>query len=501
MYQKGAVKQTMWAGDQTQYPYHPRDRGRRGKENQPFVGRRQKHSARVEPHRYQQQWATNNQGDGTIGSSSSNGQTVWVPTGEFSSGRQTVAKEPADSVVAHSVSMINTGRIEAVAVQSAEGTSATAASSMVGNHQPQQSQQLDQQLTSGSDTHVAAVTIGDVPIGKRCDQVLEGTETKEETRTHLAKFFDGQRPDAKIDCVLGELVESVLRVSHKESQKHFPTLPRLCAKLRTAERESILHWLIQACDIMGFHEGVLYSTVLTLDRYCALTSEPLKLADVQTVLMAVICTVIKTCAVQDEILESMSLKDLLVHLCRQQVPFNDILVTEHRVLRTLRFQISTPTPLDFLDALSSPFSQVRPQEEGLPPLAPRRVADFIIRLSLFDATLHYRRPHCILAAAALCVAICALDADVGTAANIISPLMEDLVRVCPDVPDAASCVNSCSMDLHMLWREFAAAPTAPNSGLLRMFGDSDVHRATLLHPPATIAVEAILLSRRAARLA
>jgi len=82
------------------------------------------------------------------------------------------------------------------------------------------------------------------------------------------------KPDEHIDSLLGDLVHDFMQNSHKESQRHLPTPEQLAASLGLSQRESIIEWLVQACDIMRLHDGVLLSTVLMLDRYCASAREP-----------------------------------------------------------------------------------------------------------------------------------------------------------------------------------------------------------------------------------
>jgi len=285
----------------------------------------------------------------------------------------------------------------------------------------------------------------------------------------------GYCPEDQIDLVLGELVDSFLHSCHQESQRHLPSAADLHARLSSGQRESILVWLVQACDIMRFHEAVLYSTVLTLDRYCAASQEPLPMDRMQKVLMAVICTVLKTCAVADEI--CMPLRDLLVHLCRRQVLFEDILAMEHQVLKALRFQVSTPSALDFLDALCVPLLAGE-SPEGSPI---RCLANFLLQLSLFNAPLHYRRPHAILAAGAIYVAICSFQA----ARVWLGSLLNDVATACPDITDVCSQVVACAGELHTMWISFASVPGTQVPCVLHKFASRRLHEAVLLSPTTT----------------
>lgn len=156
-----------------------------------------------------------------------------------------------------------------------------------------------------------------------------------------------------MDATVLDVASSVLQWSHVSSQQHLPSGDGLAQRLAgaTVDREAILTWLVQACDIMHFQENILASTVLTLDRYCWVAQEQLSMDCIQKVLMAVLCVVLKVISVQDEICQSMPLRGLLRHLCREQVPLEQILQYEQRVLRALKFEVSTPSALEFLDTL------------------------------------------------------------------------------------------------------------------------------------------------------
>jgi len=284
-------------------------------------------------------------------------------------------------------------------------------------------------------------------------------------------------PEEEIDAVLGDLVDDVLRSCHKESQRHLPLVSDLLVRLGRLERDRILEWLVQACDIMRFPEEVLFSAVLTLDRCCARAREPLPMDRMQKVLMAVVCTVIKTCAVADEIYNIMPLRDLLVHLSRSQVPYEEILVMEHQVLETLHFQVSTPSPLDFLDALCVPIVATREPLESSPP---RCLASFLLQLSMFNAALHYRYPHAILATSAIYVALCGLQSS----PMLRQALLSDVATACPEVLDLHDAVYICAMELHNLWIEFAATQGNEFPCLLQKFSERRLHAAVLFAPPA-----------------
>jgi hypothetical protein len=275
--------------------------------------------------------------------------------------------------------------------------------------------------------------------------------------------------------VLGDLVDGFLQNSHKEAQRYSPAPEDVMAHLGSTQRESIIEWLVQACDIMRLQDGVLYSTVLMLDRYCACAREPLPMERMHKVLMAVICTVLKTCTVSDDV--CMPLRDLLLHLCRRQVCLEEILSMEHRVLQTLQFAgLSAPTPLDFLDAYCAPLLAAGETTEAC---MPRCLANFLVQLSFFDAALHYRHPHAILAAGCVYVALCGLRVP----NSVHHALLHDVSAVCPEMLDAPARVVACAAEVHNLWLEFATTQGNRVPCLLQKFTGS---RVLILTPPATL---------------
>merc|ERR1719162_638022 len=176
----------------------------------------------------------------------------------------------------------------------------------------------------------------------------------------------------------------------------------------------------------------------------------------------------------------MPLRDLLTHLCRGQVSFEEILSMEHRVLLALQFSgLSTPTPLDFLDAFCMPlFAHAEAAERDMT----RDLANFLIQLSLFHAAIHYRQPHAILGASGLYVALCSLR--VPHAAH--HTLLHDVEAVCPEIHDVPARISACATELHGLWLEFAESQGQRVPCLLRKFSGSRLHQALVLGPPAAL---------------
>jgi len=300
--------------------------------------------------------------------------------------------------------------------------------------------------------------------------------------SHVAMAFEAKRdtcrgrPEEQCDAGLSDVVDSVLLSCHAESSRRMPASEDVLAKLCGHDREMILTWLVQACDRMRFHESIFFSTVLMLDRYCAAVRETLSMDGMQMVLMAVMCTVMKTCTVTDEM--TVPLRDQLLHLGRHQLAFDDILRMEHRVLQTLRFNVTVPTVLEFLDALAMPLLA---PGESLESSHVRCVANFLIQLSTFDAPLHYRRQHMVLAAAALYLALCSTQAH----PTLYGVLIQDVATVCLEVEDMPELVTTTAVELHSLWVDYATTAGDGFNSLMRKFGGSQM---LLLSPPLASAI-------------
>lgn len=291
----------------------------------------------------------------------------------------------------------------------------------------------------------------------------------------------GLCPEEDIDGVLADLVDSFLLSSHRISVQQLPEPKHLASKILGIEREAVLHWLVQACDIMNFHENILYTTVLILDRYCVADGVMLSMDRIQNILMAALCTVIKVCAVQDELgfddPHDRSLREILAHLCHGQVSFTDILHAEYEVLKALDFKVSTPSALDFLDILSTPLSS---PSESLDACVPRSLADFLLQLSLFNISIHYQYPHAILAAAALHVALVTL----GASPELIQSLMAGVASTGLDMQFAMVRIVECAYQLHGLWIDFALSKGTTVPSLMKKLCRGKWNQEMFLHPPA-----------------
>ncbi|CAJ1422287.1 unnamed protein product, partial [Effrenium voratum] len=289
----------------------------------------------------------------------------------------------------------------------------------------------------------------------------------------LSRFFASQHtaslPEDRVQASLADLADSACRSLHQTSQKHNPCARQLLEGWPQADRQETLTWMAQAFDVMNFPEGFFFDTALLLDRYYAgLPKEDQTIEESQRTLLAAVCMAIKTGSTADN---QVPLRQVVTHLGHDEVPFEDVTAAELGILRKLRFDVGTPTPRDFLQALS-----VRLKSK---PVECQSLAEFLLQLSLADPALHYRYPHALLAAAALLLALSCAGANSTTHAIVL----EDLV-LCEDLD--SSMLAQCSRELHSLWTLSCSQEQNMYIYCLRLkFAKGSFHGVSLLRPPLT----------------
>mmetsp|Transcript_19401 Transcript_19401/g.44132 ORF Transcript_19401/g.44132 Transcript_19401/m.44132 type:complete len:294 (-) Transcript_19401:44-925(-) len=204
------------------------------------------------------------------------------------------------------------------------------------------------------------------------------------------------------DAALGDLVDRVMQTCHEESQRHLPVRDCILVGLGSQERDQILLWLLQVCDLRNLPDSVFYMAVVLFDRYCAVSEERIPTGQLHLKVLAILSISLKVTGGADDTRKPWKLRELLACLGQQQHSVEDIFREEVKLLRALSFEVSAPTALDFLDALVLPFTQPDRPEASSPVVI---LAKFLLQLSLLDASLHYRYPHTVLAAGAVYVAL------------------------------------------------------------------------------------------------
>lgn len=241
-----------------------------------------------------------------------------------------------------------------------------------------------------------------------------------------------------MDASLAEFVDSSLRSLHRASERHLPSIDALLEGLPEEHRQETLCWLLQAFDVMNFPDALLFDTALLLDRYYAALSADEGPGGAQRKLLAAVSTALKTGCPLDL---QLPLRAVMTHLARDQIPFEQMVQAELAMLSTLDFHAGTPTSRDFLEALCARL--IAGVVGGLSP-AWRSLAEFLLQLSLLDASLHFRHPHGVLAASCIALALWVLRAP-QVAFEI---LLEDFALFAAG--DTCDMVASCA-DIHQLW--------------------------------------------------
>jgi len=209
-------------------------------------------------------------------------------------------------------------------------------------------------------------------------------------------------PDSCADAAMRDLVGRVLQTSHEESQRHLPVLEQVFAGVGSQERDQILLWLLQVCDLRSLPDSVFYMAVVLFDRYCAALEERLPTGQLHLKVLAILSISMKVVGGADDTRKPWKLRELLACLGQQQHSVEEIFREEVSILQALNFEVSAPSALEFLDALVLPFTQPDRPECSSPVVI---LAKFLLQLSLLDASLHYRYPHAVLAAGAVYVAL------------------------------------------------------------------------------------------------
>jgi len=301
-----------------------------------------------------------------------------------------------------------------------------------------------------------------------------------EKSSSLSRFFaalqDCASPEARTDATLADVVDSALRSLHEVSQRHMPSAQMLAEGFAPASRQEMLVWLLQAFDVMHFSDNLLFDTSLLLDRYYASQPPPEEgVGGAQRKLLAAVCTALKTGSPVEQL--QCPLRQVVTHLGRDQVPFDAVLVAELAMLRQLRFQVSTPTAKDFLEALTTRLGCDRAAS------ACNSLADFLLQLTLMDASLFYRHPHAILAASALTLALFTTRAPTSS----FTAVLEDLSLHCPDAVNHQGLLVQCIGALHFLWvRSVSNGPEQqPQYArvLVSKFARQSLHSASSVTPP------------------
>lgn len=166
------------------------------------------------------------------------------------------------------------------------------------------------------------------------------------------------------------------------------------------------------------------------------------------------------------------------HLSRQEVPFHVIVETEREVLLTLNWSVTVPTTFEFLNALVLRFVK-KWSTEDLRSYKLYNLANFLLQLSLFDAEMHYKFPHLMLAASAFLFSLGIqrdynIDLSRGWLIEHVSVLFDK------DKRDIEGQMRHCVKDLCAIWCELETAKTTRGTHQNRLWRKFTSVRAAVL---------------------
>lgn len=279
-----------------------------------------------------------------------------------------------------------------------------------------------------------------------------------------------------MDAALAEVVDSALRSLHTTSQRHQPCPKVLLEGLPWTHRQETLVWLLQAFDVMNFPDSLLFDAALLLDRYYATLPREEGSGSAQRKLLAAVCTALKT-SYPAEL--QLPLRQVVTHLGRDQVPFERVMNAELSMLKVLRFHVSTPTARDFLDAMTTRLGDAPGSQ------AWRSLAEFLLQLTLVDASLHFRFAHAVLAASVASLALWTLRAPPAA----FDALLEDFALSGAEPAGSTATVVQCMGQVHEQWS--ASVNGSPDQCLFARhlcvkFSRANHHSVAALPPPAAL---------------
>lgn len=293
----------------------------------------------------------------------------------------------------------------------------------------------------------------------------------------LSRFFAALRsapsPEVRADAALADVADAAMRSLHQASQRHKPFVQHLQEGMSHEDRLEQLVWLLRAFDVMHFTDGLLFDTALLLDRYYASLPRDDARTGMSRKLLAAVCMAMKTGTGSTPDVQ-LPLRQVVRHLGRDEVAFDDVLSAELAILQKLRFQVGTPSARDFLETLCTRLSS-----SDRVSTACRNLAEFLLQLTLCDVQIHYRHPHAVLAAAAMILALHTLRGP----SSAYATLVEDLALHCPEHGTLLACATS----LHGMWVRSMNSPQDPNSYVRHLclkFGRAPHHVSSIAPPSA-----------------
>jgi hypothetical protein len=295
-------------------------------------------------------------------------------------------------------------------------------------------------------------------------------------QSHAAQFFAGHHdnpsPEARVDACLVEVADSALHVQHQVAEKYRPLAEKILEGIPAPHRQETLQWLLQAFDVMHFNDSLVFDAALVLDRYYSHGQADESPGAAQRILLASVCTALKT---GSPVEMQLPLKQMVMHLGRDQVPFDEVLVAELNMLRKLKFHVGTPTARDFMEGMWERMEKDWASEPCW------YLSDFLLQLTIIDAPLYYKFPHAILSSSCLILALQSTRAP----QLAYSSVLEDLALHCHDDVQPRQAVLDCMQRLHQHWvRCLAATENSFVVHLCKKFSNPKRHSVASYVPPS-----------------
>lgn len=278
-------------------------------------------------------------------------------------------------------------------------------------------------------------------LNSPCSTPSDESDVSAEQPSGLPDYLERKKENGielRQDAALVDLAGPVLKTMHRSSERHKPCVRNLMPSY--ADRCETLNWLIQAFDVMHFSAGLLFDTVLLLDRHWGALPDREISRVAQRNLLAAVSLALKMGSHEEQ---HHPVRTILTHLSRDQIPLREVFAAETQMLQKLQFCARTATSYDFLEALSMRLALPGRTERN----RCKHLAEFLLQLSFIDVHLHYRYSHSVLAAASLVLALFASDAPEAD----YEALLEDL-ELCSAESEMDQLVPCCA-DLHLCWVE------------------------------------------------
>jgi len=269
-------------------------------------------------------------------------------------------------------------------------------------------------------------------------------EADERPTTSLAKFLQAKSnsPDyaEALEATMAESVDSILRAQYDLSERERPKPHRVVKALSIRQRADLLIWIMQAFSVLGVDDSMVHGVALNIDRLVATYGGESNLPHgcLQCILLAVVCTEFKTDGFSDH--PDKEWKQILWHMCRGQIPMNQILRTELRVLSRLGYVVGLPTPLTFLRGLTA---HLRQEDQAGRWIS---LANFLLEVAMLEPEVQHGLPHAFLAAGALAASLRVFDAPEKKRQE----LLED-VMIWPAEDSSEELLVRCEEELLQLW--------------------------------------------------